>query len=112
MQEYQNIKIFLQKVTFHIGSEKVFAIKKVKNTVPWTYVVSHLNEEQVASTFYKKELLKAYQKEFRVEEVIERKSDKLYITWNGNDSWINNINDNINQWIFSRTKLLRRKSES
>ena len=26
-------------------SEEVFAIKKVKNTVPWTYVISDLNGE-------------------------------------------------------------------
>ena len=43
--EYQNIKIFLQKVTLQI--EEVFAIKKVKNTVPLTYAVNELNEEEI-----------------------------------------------------------------
>ena len=28
-------------------SEEVFAIKKVKNTVPWTYVISDLNGEEI-----------------------------------------------------------------
>ena len=32
-------------------SEKVFVIKKVKNTVPWTYVIRDLNGEEIAGTF-------------------------------------------------------------
>ena len=56
---------------FQIGL-KSFAIKKVKNTVPWTYVVSDLKGEEIVGTFYKKELQKANQKEFRVEKVIKR----------------------------------------
>ena len=52
-------------------------IKKVKNTVLWTYVISNLKGEKIVGTFYKKELQKANQKEFRVEKVIKRKSDKL-----------------------------------
>ena len=30
-------------------SEKVFVIKRVKNTVPWTCVVSGINDEEIAS---------------------------------------------------------------
>ena len=37
-------------------SEEVFVIKKVKNTVPWTYVINDLNGEEIIGTFYKKEL--------------------------------------------------------
>ena len=37
-------------------SEDAFVIKKVKNTVPWTYVVNDLNREEIVGTFYKKEL--------------------------------------------------------
>ena len=40
------------------GSEKVFAIKKIKNTVPWTYVIDDLNGEKITGTFYEKELQK------------------------------------------------------
>ena len=39
-------------------SEKVFVIKKVKNTVPLTYVISDLNGEEIVGTFYEKELQK------------------------------------------------------
>ena len=38
--------------------EEVFVIKKVKNTVPWTYVIKGLNGEEITGTFYEKELQK------------------------------------------------------
>ena len=48
-------------------SEKVFVISKIKNTVPWTYVVNDLNGNEIIETFYEKELQKTNQKEFRIE---------------------------------------------
>ena len=60
-------------------SEEVFGIKKVKNTVPWTYVINDLNGEEITGTFYEKELQKTNQEEFRIEKVIRRKGDKLYV---------------------------------
>ena len=35
-------------------SEEVFVIKKVKNTVLWTYVISDLKEDKIVGTFYEK----------------------------------------------------------
>ena len=68
-------------------------IKEVKNTVPWTYVINDLNGEEIIGTFYEKELQKTNQKEFRIEKVIKKKDDKLYVKWKGFDnsfnSWIN-----------------------
>ena len=61
------------------GSEDVFVIKKCKNIVLWTYVVNILNGENIAWTFYKKELQKTNQREHRVEKAIKRKDDKLYV---------------------------------
>ena len=49
-------------------SEEVFVIKKVKNTVPWTYVINDLNGEEIIGTFYEKELQKTNQEEFRIEK--------------------------------------------
>ena len=73
-------------------SEEVFVIKKVKNTVPWIYVISDLKDEDIVGTFYKEELQKANQKGFITEKVIKRKGDKLYVKWKGYDnsfdSWI------------------------
>ena len=85
-------------------SEEFFVIKKNKNTVPWTSVVSHLNGEEIAGTFYEKELQKTNQKEFRVDKMIKRKSDKFYVKWKGHDSsfnsWIDKKKHIINEWIF------------
>ena len=53
--------------------EEVFVIKKVKNTVSWTYVINDLNGEEIMGTFYEKELQKTSQEEFRIEKVIKRK---------------------------------------
>ena len=39
-------------------SEETFVIKKVKSTVPWTYVINDLNGEETIETFHKKELQK------------------------------------------------------
>ena len=52
-------------------------IKISKNTVPWTYVISDLNSEEIIGMFYEKELQKTIQKKFRVEIVIKRKGHKL-----------------------------------
>ena len=41
--------------------------------MPWTYVISDLDREELVRTFYEKELKKTNQKEFRVEKVINRK---------------------------------------
>ena len=35
-------------------SEEVFVIKKIKNTVPWTYAISDLNSERIIGIFYGK----------------------------------------------------------
>ena len=73
-------------------SEEVFVIKKVKNTVPWTYVIDDLNGEEIIGTFYKKELQKTNQEEFRIEKVIKRKGKKIYVKWKG-------YNNSFNSWI-------------
>ena len=71
---------------------EVFVIKKVKNTVPWTYVISDPKGKEIVGTFYKKELQKTNQKEFRVEKVINKKRDKLYVKWKG-------YNSSFKSWI-------------
>ena len=72
---------------------EVFVVKKIKNKVPWTYVISDLTGERIDGTFNEKELQKTDQQEFRIEKVIKRKGDKLYVKWKGYDnsfnSWIN-----------------------
>ena len=79
--EYQNIKIFLKKVTVQIGLKKFLWLKKVKNTVPWTCLINDLNGEEIVGTFYKKE--------FRIKKLIKRKCDKLYVKWKGYNNSLN-----------------------
>ena len=59
----------------------------------WTYLISDLNGEGIAGSFYEKELQKTNQKEFRTEKVIKRKGNKLYAKCKGYNnffnSWIN-----------------------
>ena len=89
MSKYKNI--FAQGYMSN-WSEEVFVIKKVKNTVPWIFVINDLNGEEITGTFYEKELQKTNQEEFRIEKVIRRKGDKLYVKWKG-------YNNSFNSWI-------------
>ena len=87
------VRISKYKNIFAKGyTSKVFVIKKVKNTVPWTYVINDLNGEKITGTFYEKELQKTSQEEFRIEKVIKRKGDKIYVKWKGYDN-------SFNSWI-------------
>ena len=67
-------------------SKEAFIISKIKNTVPRTYVINDLNGEEIIGTFYEKELQKTNQKEFRIEKVLKRKDNKLYVKWKGYDN--------------------------
>ena len=60
--------------------------------MPWTIVISDLNGEKSVGTFYEKEQQKTIQKEFRVERVMKRKGNKLYVKWQG-------YNNFLNSWI-------------
>ena len=73
-------------------SEEIFVIKKIKNSVPWVYVISGLKGEKVAGSFYEKELQRTNQKEFRIEKVMKIKGDKLYVKRKG-------YNNSFNSWI-------------
>ena len=57
-------------------SEEMFVINKIKNT-----------------SFYEKGFQKTNQEEFRIEKIIKRKGNKLYVKWKGYDnsfnSWMN-----------------------
>ena len=72
--------------------EEFFVVSKIENTVPRTYVTNHLNSEEIIGTFCEKDLQKTNQKEFRIEKVIKRKGDKLYVKWKG-------YTNSFNRWI-------------
>ena len=76
-------------------SEEIFVIKKIKNTVPWTYVIDDLNGEEITATFYENELQEIDQQEFGIEKIIKKKGDKLYVKWKGRDNLFNSWIDKI-----------------
>ena len=79
-------------------SEEILVIKEIKNTVPWTYVINDLNGEKIIETFYEKELRKTNQGEFKIEKVIKKKGNKLYVKWKGYDN-------SFNSWIGKKDKV-------
>ena len=78
-----------------VGLKKVFVIKRVQNTVPWIYVINDFSGEETDGVFYEKELQKSNQTEFRIEKVIKKEGDKLYVKWKGYDN-------SFNSWIDKR----------
>ena len=78
---------------------RYFLIKNFKNIVPWTYVINNINGEEITKTFYKKELQKTKQKEFRIEKVIKEKGDKLYVKWKHYDK-------SFNSWIDKKDSVI------
>ena len=88
------------KDILQIGQKRFFFISKTKNTVPWTYVINDLNGEEIIGSFYEKELQTTSQKEFRIEKVLKRKGNKLYVKWKGYDN-------RLNSWIDKKDLLLK-----
>ena len=62
-------------------SKDIFVTKEVKNIVPWTYVISDLDDDEIIGTFYETELQKTNQQTFRIEKVIKTKENKVYVKW-------------------------------
>ena len=89
ISKYKNI---FAKCYIPNWSEEVLMVKKVKNTVLWTYFIIALNGEEIIATFYEKGLQQPNQKEFRMEKVIKTEGDNLYVKWKG-------YNNLFNSWI-------------
>ena len=88
ISKYKNI---FAKAYMPSWSEEIFIIKKIRNTVPWTYVINDFNGEDIIGT-YENELQGTKLNEFRIEKVIKGKGDKLYVNWKG-------YNNSFNSWI-------------
>ena len=52
-----------------------------------------LKTKKLLESFHKKELQKTNQKEFRVEKIIRRKGEKLYVKWKEYDNSFISWND-------------------
>ena len=58
----------------------MFVVRNFKNTVPWTDVISNLNDEPITGSFYEKESQKTSREKLRIEKVLKI-GDKLYVKW-------------------------------
>ena len=90
ISKYKNI---FAKAYTQNWSEESSVLSKIKNTVLWTYVISDLNGELITGSFYGKELQKTSQEKFRIEKVLKRKGDKLYVKRKGYDNCFNSSID-------------------
>ena len=85
-------------------SEEVFVSNKIKNTVPWTYVISDLNGEPITGDFYEKELQKTSQEKLRIVKVIKRKVINCML--NGKDMTIHLIAGLIKKTLYKNESIL------
>ena len=77
-------------------TEEVFVVRKVvPHMASTTYKVQELDDTPLQGTFYAWDLQKVHLDEasyFRVEKVLKRQKDKLYVKWKGSaakyNSWI------------------------
>ena len=76
---------------FQICLKKLLLLKKLKALA---YFISDLKSEEIVGMFYEEELLKTNWKESKVEKVIKRKGNALYVKWKGYDSSFNSWIDN------------------
>ena len=94
ISKYKNVfaKGYNYLNVFANWSDEVFIINKIQNTVPWTYLINVSNNKEIKGSFYEKELQKTDQKEFRIEKVIKKSGNKLYVNYMliiYFNSWIN-----------------------
>lgn len=72
---------------------EVFVIADVNKTVPVTYKLKDLNNQDIQGGFYEQELSKTkYKDVYLVEKVLKKKGEKVYVKWLGFDQ-------THNQWI-------------
>ena len=79
----------------------MFTIISVKATKPPTYAIKDTLEEPVQGTFYEQELQLCVQKIFRIERVLRKKKNQVFVKWKGYrdafKSWVS-ITD-LEAWI-------------
>ena len=61
--------------------------------MPWIHAISDFNRKEIVGTFYEKYLQKANQKDFRVEKVLKKRGNKIYVKWKGINEWMSSENE-------------------
>ena len=71
---------------------KLFTISSVKATNPTTYTIKDQLGEPVRESFYEQELQLGVHEIFRIERVLRKKKNQVYVKWkrysNGFNLWI------------------------
>ena len=88
------VRIVRKKGTFEKGftpnwTEMVFTITAVKATEPPTYTIDDTRGEPVQGTFYEQELQTSVQEIYRIERVLKRGKDRVFVKWKGYSSAFN-----------------------
>ena len=91
------MRISRKKDTFEKGftpnwTEEVFTVSEVKHTNPITYSVKDLIGKPIKGTFYEQELQATAQEILRIERVIRRAGNRVYVKWKG-------YSNAFNSWI-------------
>ena len=95
------VRISRMKSTFEKGylpnwSEELYLVDRVQKTIPVTYKIKNLLDEEIEGSFYEQELQKSLQEVYRVEKVIRKKKihgvDHALVKWSG-------YNEKHNQWL-------------
>ena len=69
--------------------EEVFTISSVKATIPPAYTVKDTLGEPVQGTYYEQELQSSVQEIYRIERVLRKKKNQVYVKWKGYSSAFN-----------------------
>ena len=91
------VRITRKKGTFEKGftpnwTEELFTISSVKATNPTTYTIKDHLGEPVRGSFYEQELQLSVQEIFRIERVLRKKKNQVYVKWKG-------YSNAFNSWI-------------
>ena len=89
--EFLSTKILLQKDTCQIGLKKFLLLLKLKIQFHGHMLLMILMVKKLLEHFVRKNC-KRLIKKFRIEKLIKRKGDKLYVKWKG-------FNSSFNSWI-------------
>ena len=70
-------------------TEEMFTVTTVKATKPPTYYIEDTRGEPVQGTFYEQELQTNVQEIYRIERVLKRGKDRVFVKWKGYSSAFN-----------------------
>ena len=71
------------RITRKKGTVEVFTISSVKATKPSTYTIEGTLGEPVQGTFYEQELQLSVQEIFRIERVLKKRKNQVFVKWKG-----------------------------